>query len=47
VRDHLLRVDGIDSSADFIRAHTRSLETGAEERGAEKQDEHTCIGDDL
>ncbi len=47
VRDHLLRVDGTDSSADFIRAHTRSLETGAEERGAEKQDEHTCIGDDL
>ena len=27
VRDHLLRVDGIDSSAEFVRAHAKSLES--------------------
>jgi HPr kinase/phosphorylase len=25
VRDHLLRMDGIDSSAEFIRAHNQSM----------------------
>ena len=36
VRDHLLRIDGIDSSAEFIRAHTRSLESRSKEAGLEK-----------
>jgi HPr kinase/phosphorylase len=32
IRDHLLRLDGIDSSADFIRAHSETLAAKSQDR---------------
>ena len=47
VRDHLLRVDGIDSSAEFIKAHTRSLEASLEGKGAENSIEEHRVGENV